>query len=371
MISGFSIDSTSGSYKRRGSSPAEQNHWSICSWIGENFTGELTKLLLALLERHRHKCTLAEERLNEAFNDMKMTIHHLEKESPGSEELKSAQSLNNKGHELFLKIVSDSHNYVCKNVDDGSYQVYRVGYESISRSFEYLHSRCTCNDRVANEKQCVHEFTLTNKFEPTYWSTIYHRRDSLTKSQHIGNYKNPVFTYDDDKAICTVTTQDIGVVEDFLTSEITSAEVSNQESTKDDEMCSIKSSSHINMTNSSSSQSMRMPKRKYTVLSHTDMMEVAAKLSAGSQRNKKFGTAVSALMLQMLDICDGKIPSTISINMDNNLDHHFERIVHNYKTSFKSVTDVSVQLVEEVELPPKAMHHERSTTKRLIPNVEK
>ena len=33
------------------------------------------------------------------------------------------------------------------------------------------------------------------------------------------------------------------------------------------------------MTNSSSSQSMRMPKRKYTVLSHTDMMEVAAKLS--------------------------------------------------------------------------------------------
>ena len=125
------------------------------------------------------------------------------------------------------------------------------------------------------------------------------------------------------------------------------------------------------MTNSSSSQSMRMPKRKYTVLSHTDMMEVAAKLSAGSQRNKKFGTAVSALMLQMLDICDGKIPSTISTNLDNNLDHHFERIVHNYKTSFKSVTDVSVQLVEEVELPPKAMHHERSTTKRLIPNVEK
>ena len=136
MIAGYSINSTSGFYKRRGSSPAEQNHWSICSWIGENFTGELTKLLLALLERHRHKCTLAEERLNEAFNDMKMTIHHLEKESPGSEELKSAQSLNNKGHELFLKIVSDSHNYVCKNVDDGSYQVYCVGYESTSRSFQ-------------------------------------------------------------------------------------------------------------------------------------------------------------------------------------------------------------------------------------------
>ena len=163
MITGYSIDLTSGSYKRRGSSPGEQNHWSICSWIGENFTGELTKLLLVFLERHRHKCSLAEEILNKVFNEMKMTIHHLKKESPGSEELKSAQSLTNNGHELFLKIVSDSHNYVCKNVDDGSYQVYRVGYESTSRSFQYLHSRCTCNDRVANEKQCVHEFTLTKK----------------------------------------------------------------------------------------------------------------------------------------------------------------------------------------------------------------
>jgi len=75
-------------------------------------------------------------------------------------------------------------------------------------------------------------------------------------------------------------------------------------------------------------------------------------------------------MLQILDICDGKIPHSISTNMDKNLDHHFERIVRNYKTSFKSVTDVSVQLVEQVDLPPKAMHHDRATTKRLIPNVE-
>ena len=41
MITVYSIDSTEVSFQRRGSAPSELNHWSVVSWIGDNFTGEL------------------------------------------------------------------------------------------------------------------------------------------------------------------------------------------------------------------------------------------------------------------------------------------------------------------------------------------
>ena len=51
----YEIDSTPYTFKRRGSSPAEQNHSSIVSYLGKDFSGELPELLSALLERHAHK----------------------------------------------------------------------------------------------------------------------------------------------------------------------------------------------------------------------------------------------------------------------------------------------------------------------------
>ena len=164
MITVYSIDSTEGSFQRRGSAPSEQNHWSVVSWIGDNFTGELNQLLMVLLERHSHKCTLTHEKLNQLHNEQKTMLYQLKKDIPESEELKSAEMLNKRGHDMFLDIIADSHNYLYKHSDDRKHLIYCVGHESSPRIFKSLDERCKCVDSVSNMKQCVHEFVLTQKF---------------------------------------------------------------------------------------------------------------------------------------------------------------------------------------------------------------
>ena len=79
MITVYHIDSTEGSFQRRGSAPSEQNHWSIVSWI-DDFTGELSQLLMLLLERHSHKCIITNEKLNQLHNKRKNMLYKLQKE---------------------------------------------------------------------------------------------------------------------------------------------------------------------------------------------------------------------------------------------------------------------------------------------------
>ena len=73
-IAAYCIESTEGKYQRRGSAPTEQNHSSIVSWIDKNFTGELTQLLMVLLERHSNKCTLTNEKLNKLHIERKTML---------------------------------------------------------------------------------------------------------------------------------------------------------------------------------------------------------------------------------------------------------------------------------------------------------
>ena len=44
---------------------------------------------------------------------------------------------------------------------------------------------------MALEKQCVHERCFLGHFQPNYFSLKYHRRESITRSTYIGEYKNP------------------------------------------------------------------------------------------------------------------------------------------------------------------------------------
>mgnify|MGYP001386491762 CR=1 FL=1 len=133
------------------------------SWIGDNFTGELNQLLIVLLERHSYKCTLTHKKLNQLHNEQKTMLYQLKKEMPESEELKSAEMLNNRGHDMFLDLIADSHNYLYKLSNDENHVIYCVGHESSPRIFKSLDKRCTCVDCVSNMKQCVHEFVLTQK----------------------------------------------------------------------------------------------------------------------------------------------------------------------------------------------------------------
>ena len=55
MIAAYVIDQTMFSLMRRGSTPSEQNHSSVVSYIGRDFCGELIDILALLLQRHQHK----------------------------------------------------------------------------------------------------------------------------------------------------------------------------------------------------------------------------------------------------------------------------------------------------------------------------
>ena len=135
MILAYHIDTTPGSYMRRGSSPSEQNHSSIVSFIGDNFSGELNKLLMVLLERHCHKCTLTHQKLINHSNERIILIRDLITQYPDSEELKSAQYPNIKGHKLFIDIVSDSLNYIHTLDDKDNYLLYCVWHEQRPQKF--------------------------------------------------------------------------------------------------------------------------------------------------------------------------------------------------------------------------------------------
>ena len=112
-------------------------------------------------------------------------LYKLENKISGTEELKSAQTLNKKAHDLFLQLFSNCDNYMYKVSNDGTHFVYHLAHESSPRMFLSIHDICSCIDWVSNQKQGVHEYVLTRKKFPSYWSNIYHHRECLTSSQHI------------------------------------------------------------------------------------------------------------------------------------------------------------------------------------------
>ena len=71
------IDSISGSYGKRGSVHAEQNHSSIISIIGDSFSGELEDLLSILLERQKEKNKHYNTELSYSFSSMSLIHQNL------------------------------------------------------------------------------------------------------------------------------------------------------------------------------------------------------------------------------------------------------------------------------------------------------
>ena len=301
-------------------------------------------------------------------------LYQLKKDIPDSEELKSAEMLNKRGHDMFLDIIADSHNYLYKHSDDRKHLIYRVGHESSPRIFKSLDERCKCVDSVSNMKQCVHEFVLTQKFLPLHWGNIYIHRECLTRSQFIGDYKNPQFLYNDNQTECIMKSEDLGVLEDFQLKEIESTDISEEKISNTSLENNNNISSHLRSDVSvpcSQRQSYSHLNQKKLVLSHHEFMDVASKLSNSCRRNKKYGTAVSAMMIEMLDLCEGRQISRLNVSSEGNTDIEFSNMIQNYKSSFKSITDVSSKEKSGTSMPHKAVSYHLASSKRLIPSVEK
>ena len=76
MIAAYVADETKFSIMRRGSTPSEQNHFSIVSYIGRDFCGELIEILAFLLQRHPHKNKKTNETIAKEDSYMRV-IHYM------------------------------------------------------------------------------------------------------------------------------------------------------------------------------------------------------------------------------------------------------------------------------------------------------
>ena len=182
---------------------------------------------MVLLERHCHKCTLTNEKLNCLHNEQRTMLYKLKQDMPDSEELKSAEILNKRGHELFLDLISESHNYLYKLSNDGNHLVYPVGHESSLRIFKSLDDRCSCVDCMANMKQCVHKFVLTQQ-NCNLIGVIYILIENVwqdLKSLVITRILNFVYNNDNTQQ-CVMNSEDVDILEDFQMKETESTDVS-------------------------------------------------------------------------------------------------------------------------------------------------
>ena len=76
-------------------------------------------------------------------------------------------------------------------------------------------------------------------------------------------------------------------------------------------------------------------KRKSHTLSYKELIEITNKLCNASERDKKFGTLVSGMMLQLLEIANGNVAEDLGDTIDENLEKVFPRILEKYRTQFK------------------------------------
>ena len=166
----YIIDSTLASFMRGGSSPSEQNHSSILSFSGKDFTGELKLLLLMLLERHQHKCLLTHEKIVNQCDSQRIIEHHIKQTSTDVNTLTAIKYLSAEGYRLYELLVKKSQKYTYEKEDSGKWYVYRIDDPQSKRYFHNITDRCTCDDVVTNRKQCVHEFALRKRFICAHWS---------------------------------------------------------------------------------------------------------------------------------------------------------------------------------------------------------
>ena len=114
LIVAYVIDSTPGSFQRQGSAQSEQNHSSIVSFIGKEFTDELDKLLLILLKRHHYKCLKTNKVFTRQSHDLRLKKNLLENMNPSSEEVEALSHLNMNRYNWFLIMKEAANYYLCK-----------------------------------------------------------------------------------------------------------------------------------------------------------------------------------------------------------------------------------------------------------------
>ena len=151
--------------EKRGTSHSEQNHSSIVSLIGPQFSDDLVHQLQRMLNRQRQLAISRQRELSEYIMLLPSRIQNIKSKYPGQEEVLSeaAYALSPWAFELFAIELIKSKDYQAY-VDNGTQ---KVSYQPKPDAQPcILSGRCSCLTRRSFLLQCRHEIcSASGKFD--------------------------------------------------------------------------------------------------------------------------------------------------------------------------------------------------------------
>ena len=216
MFARYVIEASPGTYGRLGDSISESNHSSVSAHVGDKCLGELESIHVRLMDRHKHVCLRTNREVSRAYHQSRIIEDNLSKKKTKQDLLLTAKTLTLSSYNEYASVtVIRSQQYCKEETKDGTTVVFSpLGNNRYH--FKNKTSRCTCHSSVALEKQCVHERCFLGHFQPNYFSLKYHRRESITRSTYIGEYKNPTCPSSIDVTSQCIEIDKIGCLDDEL-----------------------------------------------------------------------------------------------------------------------------------------------------------
>ena len=161
-----------GNLRLFGSVPAEQNHGSIVSHLGNGAMWDIWEQLKKLCQRHQHHCDL------EAKEEAKLTVlsHRFTStfaDELANEDINAKQSLSAYAYEMWHKSIVQSERLQSKiNFETNCFHVWPANEEFQETIHVTLGvgKRCECNIRIDYDIQCKHELSVDPRFKLEHWS---------------------------------------------------------------------------------------------------------------------------------------------------------------------------------------------------------
>ena len=195
------------------SNPAEQNNWSVLSYItgGSNaakrYKSSVHYYVKELLSRQSRMVNMLNQDLGESCSQRimyKNKITVTEPQAGFSNEditgilLPALDYMSFPSYELFRKECLLSKKYSCRDNEDGTVTVYYAEMDAnhegrILKKDDY-EVRCNCKERKAFLMMCRHEVCLYMQFIPDLFHKYHRFRSQATRSINIGSWKNKSFS---------------------------------------------------------------------------------------------------------------------------------------------------------------------------------
>ena len=170
---GYFLEQNGGSIGMNGSSSAEQNHSSVCAYLGDGATWSIVEQIDQLIKRHQDRVRKSMMENNKLYVKIQNYIT-LFLDYEGIADIAARKFLSNYAYQNFwLVSLKSSSRLQFKVNDDGFYIVWpaKIADPSDDNSVSFTSgNRCPCHERKLYDKQCEHEFITSKSFEEEKFS---------------------------------------------------------------------------------------------------------------------------------------------------------------------------------------------------------